>query len=122
MKTILTTTFVVALMVFAFNADPAAAKSASCPEGQVSTYGGDCIKKRVPGERRSPPPPPTTEEIIKDWHQCIAGVRAGQNTEGDCALFGQIDEINDPGQAGNERDVADSGDEGSTSAAGANDQ
>ena len=40
----------------------------------------------------------------------------------DCDIFGQVDELKDPDQANNERDVADSGDEGSTSAASAGDQ
>ncbi|MCY4038217.1 MAG: hypothetical protein OXF09_02020 [Hyphomicrobiales bacterium] len=75
MKAILTTiTFAFALMVFAFNANPAFAHAQT----------DDC-----PG--------------YKAWGlECY---------------FSQIDEVDDPSQEGNERDVADSGEEGSTSAA-----
>ncbi|MCY4031045.1 MAG: hypothetical protein OXF05_02895 [Hyphomicrobiales bacterium] len=48
----------------------------------------------------------------------------GNGWAGYCAPIrtSQIDELNDPDQEGNERDIADSGEEGSTSAAGANEQ
>ncbi|MCY4038761.1 MAG: hypothetical protein OXF09_04805 [Hyphomicrobiales bacterium] len=71
MKTILTTIFAIAVMVFAFHTKPVMAGS------------GD-------------------------------GIWASNQP--------QVDELNDPDQADNERDIADSGNEGSTSAAGANEQ
>ena len=121
MKTILITTFAIAVMVFAFNANPAMAKSKKCPEGQVSTYGGDCIAKRRPT--------PTPEQIrreqeryMDDWRKCMAGAVLGQEKAEDCMRFGQMDELNDPDQPNNERAVADSGEEGSTSAASADEQ
>ncbi|MCY4048904.1 MAG: hypothetical protein OXF24_04885 [Hyphomicrobiales bacterium] len=122
MKTILTiTTFAIAVMVFAFNANPVMAKGEGCPEGQVSTYGGGCTKKRVPGERR-PNPDERAREDNERWMKCLAGVRLGQEREEDCnRIFSQIDEVRDPDQAG-ERDVADSGNDGPSSAAQESDQ
>ncbi|MCY4032188.1 MAG: hypothetical protein OXF05_08725 [Hyphomicrobiales bacterium] len=65
MKITLTTTFAIALMVFAFNTNP------------VMAFGGDGIWASKP----------------------------------------QVDEVQDPDETGNERGVADSGNEASTSAA-----
>ncbi|MCY4035258.1 MAG: hypothetical protein OXF29_06325 [Hyphomicrobiales bacterium] len=54
--------------------------------------------------------------------KCLAGVRLGQEREEDCnRIFSQIDEVRDPDQAG-ERDVADSGNDGPSSAAQESDQ
>ena len=76
MKTILTTIFAIAVMVFAFNA-PAFAEGEGCDGWDV--WGGDCH-------------------------------------------LSQIDELKDPDQADNESEVADSGNEGTTSAAQESDQ
>ncbi len=83
MKTMLTTIFAVALMVFAFNASPVFAKSAF-------------------------------EKCMDAW-----------NNEAACREhLAKLDNLNDPNQTDNENEsaVADSGEEGSTSAAGADEQ
>ncbi|MCY4038759.1 MAG: hypothetical protein OXF09_04795 [Hyphomicrobiales bacterium] len=84
MKTFITT-FAIAMMVFAFNANPVMANE-KCGEGYE--------KKRT-----------------GIWSAYCAPIQTSQ-----------MDELNDPDQAENERDVADSGEEGSTSAAGATEQ
>ena len=81
MKTTLTTTFALAVMVFAFNANPVMA-------GEDTFL---CTNEE------------TGEQYV-------------------CPIFSSVDELRDPEQAGNEKDVADSGNEGSTSAASASDQ
>ncbi|MCY4031460.1 MAG: hypothetical protein OXF05_05030 [Hyphomicrobiales bacterium] len=78
MKTMWTTIFAIALMVFAFNATP--------------SYAGD-------------------------EHGCTHL----QKAMGTCHTA-QVDEVQDPDQTDGERDVADSGEEGSSSAAGADEQ
>ncbi|MCY4038768.1 MAG: hypothetical protein OXF09_04840 [Hyphomicrobiales bacterium] len=81
MKTILTTIFTIAVMAFAFNANPVMA----------------------------------TEEEQCWWMESLQK----------CAKYkdqAQVDDVQDPDQADGERDVADSGEEGSTSAAGATEQ
>ena len=81
MKTTLITTFTLAVMVLAFNATPAFAKS-------------------------------TFDKCMDAW-----------NNEAACKEYlARLDDLRDPNQADNERDVADSGNEGSTSAASADDQ
>ena len=87
MKTILTVTFAIAVMVFAFNADPVMAKGSKCPKGY-------------------------------HWGKMTGGKYACLNS----AVYGELDELRDPDQADNERDVADSGNEGLTSAAQESDQ
>ena len=83
MKTILTTIFAIALMVFAFHATPSHAN------GEV------------------------LEDIKCDFADC---------SDPDNPRFPSLTEVDDPNQTGNEEDVADSGDEGSTSAASADEQ
>ena len=78
MKTILMTTFAIAVVVFAFNVTPSYAGEDDLENIKCSF--ADC----------SNPADPT---------------------------FPSLTEVNDPDQADNERDIADSGDEGSTSAA-----
>ena len=84
MKTILTTTFAIAVMVFAFNTNPAMAGETNCPEGQVPGLFKPCVPKKPDG-----------------------------------SIYGEMDRLEDPD---NEKDVADSGNEGSTSAAQESDQ
>ena len=61
----------------------------------------------------------TPAEAWSEYDQC----RARGGSLEDCRQYAeQIDELKDPDQAGNERNIADSGDEGSTSAASAGDQ
>ncbi len=82
MKTIPTIIFAIAVMAFVFDANPAMAKEADCPEGQVPGLFKACVPKKYdPSEER---------------------------------FYGEMDGLEDPG---NEKDVADSGEEGSTSAA-----
>ena len=101
MKTILTTIFAIALTVFAFNTNPVMAKG-SAPEG--------------------------TEECKSAGYEGSHGKNHELNTihcyTGDVSKWVSvdIDELESPDQPGNEGAVADSGEEGSTSAAGANDQ
>ncbi|MCY4034436.1 MAG: hypothetical protein OXF24_08035 [Hyphomicrobiales bacterium] len=94
MKTILTTIFAIAVMVFAFNANPA--------------YATEESNKAV-------------EKEVHSWF-CKDGRRYDiKNSK--CEGFVQkMDELRDPDQAGNERDVADSGNEGPSSAAQESDQ
>ena len=81
MKTILVTTFAIAIMVLAFNASPVFAKSAF-------------------------------DKCMDAW-----------GNEAACREhLARLDELRDPNQADNEREVADSGNEDSTSAASASDQ
>lgn len=82
MKTILTMTFAIALMVFAFNTTSASANEGTYHCMGLPAWLGECD-------------PDETAEI---------------------------DELKDPDQKDSERDVADSGNEGSTSAASASDQ
>ena len=93
MKTILTTIFALALMVFAFSTNPVMAGGSKCPKGY-------------------------------HWGKMTGGKYACLNSK----VYGQIDEsqqidkLKGPDQQDNERDVADSGNEGSTSAASTSDQ
>ena len=81
MKMILTTTFAIAMMVFAFNTSPAFAKSAF-------------------------------QKCMDAW-----------NNEAACREhLAKLDNLRDPDQAGGESAVADSGNEGTTSAAQESDQ
>ena len=94
MKTTLITTFAIAVMVFAFNASPAHATEES--------------NKKV-------------EKELKSW-VCPDGGEPIWGTTKCRGKTAQVDELSDPDQDGNERDIADSGNEGSTSAASAGDQ
>ena len=91
MKTMLIATFTIAVMVFAFNA--------------TFSYATEESNKAVKKE-------------LDSWF-CPDGGKPdilGNKCEGKTVQ--QMDKLRDPEQAGNERDVADSGEEGSTSAAG----
>ena len=81
MKTTLITTFAIAVMVFAFSANPVMAAE------KKGLFIPDCSR----------------------------------NPEQVGCQVAEIDDLNDHDQADKERDVADSGDEGSTSAASASD-
>ena len=94
MKTTLITTFAIAVMIFAFNANPAHATEES--------------NKKV-------------EKELKSW-VCPDGGEPIWGTTRCRGKTAQVDELSDPDQDGNERDIADSGNEGSTSAASAGDQ
>ena len=87
MKTILTTTFAIAVMVFAFNANVLA------NEAQL--------------------------ESLKTIDCNISASGTVEAHKQDCP---EISELEKPDQAGNESEVADSGNEGSTSAAQESDQ
>ena len=92
MKTILTKIFAIAVMVFAFNTNPAMASGAGdtgtkCPKGY-------------------------------HWGKMTGGKMACLNS----SVYSELDELRDPDQAGNESEVADSGNEGSTSSAQESDQ
>ena len=81
------TTFAIALMVFAFSADPVMALGSKCGDGY-------------------------------HWGKGTGGKYTCLNS----AIYGQVDDLRDPDQAGNESEVADSGNEGPTSAAQESDQ
>ena len=99
MKTILTTIFAIAMMVFAFNTNPVMAKEA---------------------------PPEGTEECKNMGYEGSHGKNYEFNTilcyRGNVRKWfsASLEELESPDQAGSA--VADSGEEGSTSAAGVNDQ
>ncbi|MCY4038769.1 MAG: hypothetical protein OXF09_04845 [Hyphomicrobiales bacterium] len=95
MKTTLITTFAIALMVFAFDATLSHATEES----------NKAVKKE-----------------LDSWF-CPHGGRPdilGNECKG--RTVQKMDKLHDPDQEGNERDVADSGEEGSTSAVGATEQ
>ena len=94
MKAILTTIFAIAVMVFALNASPAHATEES--------------NKKV-------------EKELKSW-VCPDGGEPIWGTTKCRGKTAQVDELRDLDNDGSERDVADSGNEGSTSAASASDQ
>ena len=104
MKTTLITTFAFALMVFAFNVSPAFAKEGSDIANKIDNFlfppsvGTGCVD-------------PKTGSIMEGTTNCEQ-----------YHSHNEIDNLEDPDQADNERAVADSGDEGSTSAASTNDQ
>ena len=91
MKTTPITVFAIAMMIFGFAGTSAIAFENPCPEGQVVTYGGDCLTESG-----------GTAPTGQDWKD--------------------LTEVSDPDSTESEREVADSGDEGSTSAAGATGQ
>ncbi|MCY4038756.1 MAG: hypothetical protein OXF09_04780 [Hyphomicrobiales bacterium] len=96
MKTLITT-FAIALMVFAFNATP--------------SYANEENNKKVK-DFFDPPKKKICNVFTWDGNGnkvCTTWIY----------VENEIDDINDPDQAGNESEVADSGEEGSTSAAGA---
>ena len=99
MKMILTTTFAIALMAILFNPNISMAKEKA--EEDLSVIGDPIID-------------------FGKWIDCAAGdelvERCNQKLKD-----GTFSE-NESGDADNDRDVADSGDEGSTSAASADDQ
>ncbi|MCY4035651.1 MAG: hypothetical protein OXF24_03145 [Hyphomicrobiales bacterium] len=84
MKTILTTIFVIAVMVFTFNTNLVIAIEGKTPTCVQRNANGDCTKTR--------------------W------------------VENEVDRLNDPDQAGNENEVADSSGEGAASAAQESDQ
>ena len=101
MKTILTTIFAVAVMAFAFNATLAHANEKS--------------NKKVREFFRGPDPKQYSCELYQPVPtESFTTIRTGS-----CREITSLDEANESDQADNERDVADSGNEGSTSAAGA---
>ena len=114
MKTLITT-FAIAVMVFAFSADSVMAGEEKSPIHPL-----DSICKKITGDKWAL----YNNSDDPSHGLCIS---FAEYDEGDVrkafeALAGEIDGLRDPDQTGNERDVADSGNEGSTSAASANDQ
>ena len=66
-----------------------------------------------------------TSAIAAHYSKCPEGTNLESVWTGKCVPEkhgSYMDELRDPDQAGDERDIADSGDEGSTSAASADDQ
>ncbi|MCY4038776.1 MAG: hypothetical protein OXF09_04880 [Hyphomicrobiales bacterium] len=92
MKPMLTTIFAIALMVFVFDANPAMAQRDDTERNRCVHAGNTWTKEGVC-------------KITSWWD-----------------LFAFEDEDENSDQEGNERDIADSGEEGSTSAAGATEQ
>ena len=99
MKTILTTIFAIALMVFAFNTNSVMAKEKA--EEDLSVLGDPIIE-------------------FGKWIECAVGDEMVESCN-DKLNNGTFSE-NESGDVDNEKDVVDSSDEGSTSAASANDQ
>ena len=103
MKTLIMT-FAIAVMVFAFNASSAFAKEGSDIGNKIDNFfyppsvGTGCVD-------------PNTGNIMEGTTNCEQ-----------YHSHNEIDNLKDPDQAGSERDIADSGNEGSTSAASAGDQ
>ena len=100
MKTILTTTFAIALMMFAFNVpSPAIADEA--------------FKKKV--DNFLFPPSVGTGCVNQDTGEIMEGTT-------DCDQYSEIDTLNGLDDVDNEPEVADSGNEGPSSAAQESDQ
>ena len=116
MKTILVTTFAFAVMVFAFGADSVMAKG----EEKSPIHPLDSICKKITGDKWAL----YNNSDDPSHGLCISFAEYDQGDVRKAfeALAGEIDGLRDPDQAGNERDVADSGNEDSTSAASASDQ
>ena len=72
----------------------------------VFAFNTDAFAKGEKDDSKSPPPPPPKVEEPKEYQQEFC------NRTGICTS-----ELSDPDQADNERDVADSGSKGTTSAA-----
>ena len=101
MKTLITT-FAIVLMVFAFSANPVMAK-------------GEKSKKEFEEFKEG------AKKGFEEFGELIDCGFEGKDHH-ECRAEGRISELKEPNQPDNERPVADSGEEGSTSAGSAGDQ